>query len=311
MKLYSIWNTKFIGRYVELSKKKSLDVIIHDGVFHSDDVFSVALLDLAFDLAMDKLPSFTPGVNMEMSNFITWRSRQKAMIENAHIAIDVGKQYDGVKYFDHHQDDVPDNVIDSIPHSALGLLAETLITEKRVLDELRKAVIFGIEARDNGLKVPDNYNTAGEWVAAMNPNWDETGDTHMQFINAAFMAKRMLYSSIKKIIAVIKAEEYIDKLIPERKYEKLLVLDKNMPWETHVFRNYPKIIAAVYLRDGGWRVKGALAESENDLTQKMYFPEGFTSEGMTFLHKHRFMAAFDTKEHAIEAALKSIEMQNL
>ena len=306
MKINTIWNNNFLGKFVGLSKSGKLKVAVHNGTFHADDVYSIALLDLAIDLATNRLPKFVPGVNQEMANFVTIRTREESLIESSDIVIDVGTKWDGQKYFDHHQEDVPKNVIGDIPHSALGLLAEVLIVDKVILDELRKSVIFGIEARDNGLVIPEGLGIAGEWVSVFNPNWDESTDQHAAFIEAAYIAKKMLYQSIKRIASTKKAEAIVDLAAKQAISKKIMVLDEFVPWKSHVFRNYPEIECCVFLGHSGWSVVGALDISETDMHQKFYFPEGFESEGMKFLHKARFMAVFDSKVNAIRAAIKAL-----
>jgi uncharacterized UPF0160 family protein len=303
----SIWDVKLLAKYTGLAKKNELRIAVHSGVFHADDVFSIALMDLALDLAMNRLPRFEASINHEMGNFITLRTRDMRVLQSADILIDVGEIWDGVKYFDHHQTDVPKNVIEEIPHSAFGLLAEAIISDEKVLTELRKSVIFGIEARDNGMKVPEQYSPAGEWVGSLNPNWDDTVDPNTAFIEAAYIAKKLLYAAIKRIVSAMAAESLIDEAAKNLVNGTTLVLDKFMPWKGYVFRKYPEVLNCVFLGHSGWTVTGALDVSETDMHQKFYFPEGFTSEGMTFLHKARFMAVFDTKEHAIEAAVKAIQ----
>ena len=306
-KVNEIWNTNFLGRYVTAARKKELRVAVHSGIFHADDVYCVALLDLAFDLAMNRTPNFNVGVNFEMSNFTTTRTRDERLLDASDILLDVGYEYDCIRVFDHHQKNVPKNVLDDIPHSAFGLLAEVVLLDSRVLDEFRKTTVISIEARDNGLPAPEGYGISGEWVACFNPNWDESADAHARFIEAAYVAKRLLYLQLNRIVSSINAEALVDEAVKSGEDTNILVLDKFVPWKSHVFRHYPDILAAVFLGHSGWTVSGALLKGEDDMTQKFYFPEGFEAEGMTFLHKARFMAVFDSKEHAIAAAKKAIE----
>lgn len=69
-------------------KRPILKVGTHDGIFHADDVLAVALLKVVYH-------------NYEV---VVLRTRDEVLLSTCDILVDVGKKYDGEKYFDHHQD---------------------------------------------------------------------------------------------------------------------------------------------------------------------------------------------------------------
>jgi uncharacterized UPF0160 family protein len=62
-------------------------IITHDGCFHTDEVVACMLLTIYFDGDVEII-----------------RTRDENVIENTNaVIVDVGKRYDGIKRFDHHQ----------------------------------------------------------------------------------------------------------------------------------------------------------------------------------------------------------------
>jgi len=66
-------------------------IVVHDGPFHADEVFSTALLEM-----------FLNGGDRVL--VIRTRDISDALVESATFIIDVGYIFDDVKHFDHHQD---------------------------------------------------------------------------------------------------------------------------------------------------------------------------------------------------------------
>ena len=64
-------------------------VVVHDGTFHADDVFCVAILKECFkeDITVRRIPR---NADIEKYGYDT-------------LICDIGGEYDGVNYFDHHQ----------------------------------------------------------------------------------------------------------------------------------------------------------------------------------------------------------------
>lgn len=68
--------------------RPSIKVGVHDGNHHADDILAISLLQTLYS-------DF---------DFLITRTRDEAMLAKCDIVIDVGRRYDGVKYFDHHHD---------------------------------------------------------------------------------------------------------------------------------------------------------------------------------------------------------------
>lgn len=81
-------------------------IVVHDGVFHADDVYAVALAKL---------------FNLKGSDNII-RTRNVDIINNATYELDVGGQYDNQRCFDHHQSLFNERYEDGTLMATAGLL---------------------------------------------------------------------------------------------------------------------------------------------------------------------------------------------
>jgi len=70
-------------------RKDIITIGTHDGTFHTDDVLAIALLKHYYESTHE---------------VVIVRTRDKELLNTCDILVDVGLKYDGVKYFDHHQD---------------------------------------------------------------------------------------------------------------------------------------------------------------------------------------------------------------
>ena len=91
------------------SKIKSTAILVatHDGVFHADEIMAIALLRLAAG----------SGVTTTVV-----RSRDAKDWERADFVIDVGRKYDGIKWFDHHQPEGAGRRANGLGYAAFGLI---------------------------------------------------------------------------------------------------------------------------------------------------------------------------------------------
>ena len=81
-------------------------VCVHDNIFHADEIMAVALLRLAAAPAQ----------------VVTIRSRDPNDWARADFVIDTGRQYDGVKFFDHHQTEGAGARANGLGYASFGLV---------------------------------------------------------------------------------------------------------------------------------------------------------------------------------------------
>ena len=290
--------------------------ITHNGIFHADDVFAAALLRLAFG---DKI--------------IFKRTRNETEIENADIVFDVGKKYDGIKFFDHHQDDYRLIEPTGIKHSALTLLAKVLIRDKEVLVEFNRRIGYPISARDNGQELSSYlsvfYTTPSGWVQYFNMTWkeqEEFGDLNDRFSYfdiavqvAMVIVERVFISIIDELNVSDLIKKYADNAICNG---SVLLLDKYLPYMGTIVKHYPNIKLAIFpnINVGGYNIQ-AIPNSLNDkFSNRLLLPKlwrGFKKEnwnkpiydgleGCIYVHNNGHIGLWDNVENAIVAARNAL-----
>lgn len=145
------------------TKYKLKYVVTHNGMFHADDVFAIALVK------MMRLPGYRKVV----------RTRDPALMEGAEYVIDVGCKYDGEKYFDHHQKEGCPTFADGQKKAACSLIwdrfgEEWLMTICRdvpmveyVFEKMHQ-FFRGISEWDNGTQHRGNVMNISEEIRMMN-----------------------------------------------------------------------------------------------------------------------------------------------
>lgn len=255
-------------------------IFTHNGIFHADEVFAVALISLLGDI-----------------NVI--RTRNKAQIEFAKTSqgiwtVDVGGVYDpDMLCFDHHQDA-------SLP-SAAGL----------VWQHIRDRVIPDKDAQD----ILNDFFTAIDMVDTnrgyIHQTWADTmplGMRHTSHLIAGFNRGTEAPQSDKAFAKAVKfarkileneiyaAEKWVQAVAI---YEQRITLPNGVAvFSEHntVWRYYALHLIAVMPTKDGWQI---LSRD----TKLFVIPESATqADGCIFRHANGFMAIFEKREQAIEFA---------
>ena len=117
---------------INLRNKGVKSIAIHNAEFHADDVSAVVLAILKFgEVIIYRLPDIYETTNIDMFDFI----------------VDVGKRFDGVKFFDHHQP--IDLYEDGVKPCGVTLFAKA-IWDKEEYDTLYERILRPIAVKDNG-----------------------------------------------------------------------------------------------------------------------------------------------------------------
>lgn len=162
-----------------------LTVGTHDGVFHADDVFAVAALDLKFG-----------GVEII-------RSRNPKELADADLLVDVGGAYKPMQLiFDHHQAGGAGARRNGVKYAGFGLIwrhfGEPICGSKLVATRVDRALVQVIDAVDNGQNGFSRELSLA--VNSMCPQWHEGGNfnTYMRaFERAVKWAKTVLQLAIE------------------------------------------------------------------------------------------------------------------
>src|SRR5210317_501592 len=112
----------------------------HDGRFHADEIFALAVLKLIF-----------PGLEIV-------RSRDEKVYKNADIIVDVGHVYDPENLiFDHHQRSFSLKRESGIPYASFGLVwekyGELLCESSEPSEYIDSVIVQAIDADDNGIEI--------------------------------------------------------------------------------------------------------------------------------------------------------------
>lgn len=161
-------------------------IITHNGSFHADDVFACATLTLIFKEDVEIV-----------------RTRDEAKIKSGDIIFDVGRIYDGEKYFDHHQEGGAGKRVNGIPYASFGLIwkhfGERLVS-KDSLDYIDRVLVETVDALDNGVDISPspkiNVFTVSDAVACFNlvghEGKEEDHKHDKAFLEALEIAKKIL-----------------------------------------------------------------------------------------------------------------------
>ncbi len=295
--------------------RKKIKAVTHNGVFHADDVFSAALLELLFN---------------QKITFI--RTRDEKMIAGADYAFDVGGVYDpSKKRFDHHQVGGAGKRENGIPYAAFGLLwkeyGEKLSGSRAVAEKLEKKLAMPVDANDNGVDIvqsvfPDvSAYAVSEIVTSFRPTWKEDEETmDTRFSNAVAWAKAILAREIKKAQDSVEAVQFVEKAYTEAIDKRVILLDRKYPWGD-VIEKYSEPLFVIFPIpvDKTWRVY-AVSKDRNTFGNRKDFPLSWAGKkdaelsqitgvsDAVFCHNGRFLAVAKSKEGALklaELALKS------
>lgn len=112
----------------------------HDGRFHADEIFALAVLNLKF-----------PDLRIV-------RSRDENVYKGADIIVDVGYVYDPEDLvFDHHQRSFSLKRESGVPYASFGLVwkqyGETLCGSPETAKYIDSAIVQAIDADDNGIDI--------------------------------------------------------------------------------------------------------------------------------------------------------------
>ena len=286
--------------------------ITHSGVFHADDVFATAFLDLYFtNISVIRLDSVPLNVDNDV------------------IIYDIGKGK-----FDHHQSNarIRDN---DIKYSSFGLLFEEyglrylkklkLKNTKAVYNYLVKDFIEAIDAIDNGIfpEIKSIYKIkiVSDVIKMFNPSYGSNDNEDEQFIKAVSLAEAILTEELKNVIGKVNANKKVKTILNKTK-GPLLILDEYLPYEETVLTSLAgkKIKFAIYPSNrGGYGIK-TIPISTTEKTSRVYFPKtwgGLTGEdleketgvkGSLFCHTNRFLMTASNLDIAIKLANIAIDV---
>ena len=288
------------------------DYITHSGTMHADEIFATAFLDLyKKDIKVFRTTSINPDDYPEKTIY------------------DVGRG----KY-DHHQEDarIREN---GIKYSSFGLLFEeygkdylkelNLDNIEEVYTEIEKDLVEQIDAIDNGEfpKIEARYKvkTLSDIFKLFNPSFRTNQDENNQFISAVEVAKIIFIEEVLTAKGKVIAKNLVLNKVKETD-KKYIILDEYMPYEETIITNEiaNDILFVIFPSNrGGYAIK-TIPKSIDDRSSRCEIPEEWAGKSdkeleevseikdLVFCHVGRFIISTRTKEAAIEAVEKMINM---
>lgn len=265
----------------------------HGGKFHSDDVFSAALLRILF-----------PEIEI-IRGFV------------------IPEDFDGLVFdiglgaFDHHQEkkEVREN---GCPYAAFGLLWREFGT--RLLNE-EEALLFD-ESFIQPLDYSDNTGEPCDLarrISIFNPSWDEEGDADEFFFRAVDIAQAILERQLVYAKGREKANLMLEEAM-EHMENHILILPRFIPWKKYLVDS--EVYFAIFPSErGGYNAQPAIEDAEEEIF-KVPFPQEWWGkpkeelqkisgiETLTFCHATGFLLAADTLEDAVKACEEAMKIEN-
>lgn len=293
-------------------KSKTVKVVVHDGAFHADDVFAVAILKKVFD------------------KILIYRSRDPEVWKDCDFRVDVGKEYDPkTGDFDHHQGDLEPRE-NGMPYASVGLVWKEFgmqfCSSEDVFNRIDEGLVQFIDANDNGVKTytPGEHKTVtlSALIDRFNPNnFEGERDFDSAFMRAVDFASVILDNEIENSEAKIKAKELVLKAIDEanEKYEgKYIVLDKFLPWKSAAIENSDALFCVFPVSENKWNVSTVPVEvgsfeARKDLPKAWgglddeALAEVSGVEDAVFCHKALFIGGAKSKEGALKMVKLALE----
>jgi uncharacterized UPF0160 family protein len=141
----------------------------HDGRFHADEIFALAVLNLTF-----------PDLEIV-------RSRDENVNKNADIIVDVGHVYDAENLiFDHHQRSFSLKRESGIPYASFGLVwkhfGESLCGSSETAEYIDSEIVQAIDADDNGIDIYETkfngigFHTLSDIIESFVPRYVNDAD---------------------------------------------------------------------------------------------------------------------------------------
>jgi len=297
-------------------QKNSKKLITHDGSFHADDVFACAALVLLLEKNNEK--------------FEIIRTRDEEVMKTGDYVFDVGGIYDEKNNrFDHHQPGGAGRRDNGIEYSSFGLVWKKFGTDicgsEQASELLDKKLVSPIDAFDNGFDLVENKHDVSPYFIqhiffAMEPTWREDNlDKNKVFLKCVNMAKEILSREMIQSQDTVLAEESIATIYKNTKDKRIIVLDKNYPFE-YILYSFPEPLFAIYPRktDNTWGVK-AVRNNPKTFVNRKNLPQSWSGlrneelqkitgvEDAVFCHRALFMAVAQSKEGAIKLAQIAVE----
>ena len=252
----------------------------HGGVFHADDVFSSALLEL-----------MNPNIEIV---------RTFSVPEDAELAFDIGGGL-----YDHHQEESGVR-INGVPYAAFGLLWRDLGAE--FLGSEEEANLFD-QIFVQPLDITDNIggpNSLSSAIGSFNPTWENNDpeESNKQFRKAVEFAAQILLNNKIRVEGKLKARTLVEAALDSSE-NRIVVLPRFAPWQDVLIPSEEANFVIYPSQRGGYNLQVVPVDFGTQAAKKPLPKDWLKAapNGCTFVHTGLFIATFDTVDNAIKAAM--------
>jgi uncharacterized UPF0160 family protein len=293
--------------------KKITSIGTHNGRFHADDVFSVALLKVLYPKAS------------------VVRTRDLDVLATCDLVLDVGGEYDVASLrFDHHQVGGAGSRQNGINYSAFGLIWKEFGLDfckgnEAVWQRLDKGFVASFDAYDNGQKTYEIVVEDARVVELqdlidnyLNPNLAESAelaDYDRQFDTAVGIATMILDRVVLRKLAEVDSENYFYSEWQKSSDKRYVFLPK-FATSGERAEEMPELLYTVFhAPNGTWNIK-AMAKEKGSYDSKRPLPESWAGlrdkefadhtgvSDAAFCHNARHMCG----AYSQEGAMKLLEL---
>lgn len=279
----------------------------HDGTFHADEVTACALLLLFDCIDKDKIV----------------RSREIAVLGTCEYVCDVGGVYDPKrKWFDHHQAEYQGEL--SSAGMVLLYLRDTGKITPKEYDFFNSSIILGVDAHDNG-KDPQHHGvcTYSHIISNFTPIKQDVPPEELEkaFFEAVDFSRGQLNRMLQRYHYIQSCRQIVaDAMTISR---ECLLFDHNIPWMDIFFElDGEKHSALFVIMPSGkhWKLRGIPPNMEHRMSVRLPLPQAWAGlqleelkrvsgiSGAIFCHKGRFISVWETKEDALKALEKVLNV---
>lgn len=265
------------------------EAITHNGRFHTDDVFSAALLKI-----------LNPDIKIKRMS--------KVPPEFTGLVFDLS---DGE--YDHHTPNLKYRE-NGVPYASFGLLWKEFgpkLVGSDAANTFDESFIQPLDLQDN---VGGN-NMLCRAITQANPKWDSNDSPDECFFKAVDFAIYILTNEIESMRSTEKASSIVRNAL-EKQENGIVILPVGVPWKSILIPE-PVYFVIYPSTRGGYNAQAIPTEITSQIC-KIYFPNEWRGQsdslesiskicGLTFCHTSGYLLSAETIESAVEACMFAIK----